>query len=125
MADTPEVKVKKEVKKILDKLGIYWFYPVASGYGRAGIPDIVASLHGRFMGIECKANKGHLTELQVRELKRIEGSRGISLVVDETSMGVLYLLLSNWHASGAPAMGVFMNLTEQGTDLDADEDTPD
>ena len=51
---TPESKVKKRVKKILDDLGAYHFSPMMDGYGRSGVPDIIACYKGKFIGIECK-----------------------------------------------------------------------
>ena len=41
MAATPEKKVKTAVGKLLARYGVYFFYPVATGMGRAGIPDII------------------------------------------------------------------------------------
>lgn len=41
MAETPERKVKKLVSKTLTALGAYYFYPVTSGYGGSGQPDVV------------------------------------------------------------------------------------
>ncbi len=55
---TPERKVKAKVSKLLKERGAYHFYPVASMYGSAGIPDIIACYQGKFIGIECKAGKG-------------------------------------------------------------------
>jgi len=57
MAMTPEAKVKKQVKAILDALEVYHFSPMQNGMGRAGIPDIIACHSGRFIGIECKAGR--------------------------------------------------------------------
>ena len=62
---TPEKKVKNEIVKILKSMGVYYFYPVASGYGASGVPDIVACINGRFVGIECKAGKGEPTALAI------------------------------------------------------------
>ena len=41
---TKETLVKKAVVKILDKHGAYHFFPATHGYGRSGVPDIVAYL---------------------------------------------------------------------------------
>lgn len=41
MATTPEGKVKKRVKEILDAMDAYYFMPTTAGYGRSGVPDIV------------------------------------------------------------------------------------
>jgi hypothetical protein len=40
MGMTPEGKVKKRVKAILDEQQVYHFSPMQNGMGRAGIPDI-------------------------------------------------------------------------------------
>ena len=54
---TPESKVKKRVVDMLKSYGMYFFYPVTGGYGKSGVPDIVACWQGRFIGIEGKANE--------------------------------------------------------------------
>jgi Holliday junction resolvase len=80
---TPERKVKAKVSKLLKERGAYHFYPVASMYGSAGIPDIIACYQGKFIGIECKAGKGKTTALQEHNLQLIRDAGGISLVVYE------------------------------------------
>lgn len=86
MASTPEAKIKAKVKALLDKYNIYHFMPATGGYGRSGIPDIIACLNGRFLAIECKAGKNKLTALQERELDRIEDSGGIAYWVNDTHL---------------------------------------
>lgn len=84
---TPEKKVKVKVTKILDQYGAYWFYPVASGYGSVGIPDLIACLRGRFIGIECKATpKDQPTALQLKNLARIKDQGGIAVVINSENM---------------------------------------
>ena len=39
---TPEAKVKKKVYKLLKDNGAYYFSPIMGGYGKAGVPDIIA-----------------------------------------------------------------------------------
>ena len=68
---TPEAKVKNKVKKILDSLGCYHFSPQTGGYGKSGIPDIIACYKGRFIAIECKAGKGQVTALQKYNIDQI------------------------------------------------------
>jgi Holliday junction resolvase len=80
---TPERKVKTKVSKLLKERGAYHFYPVASGYGSAGIPDIIACYKGMFIGIECKAGDNKVTALQEHNLELIKQAGGISLVVYE------------------------------------------
>lgn len=80
---TKETLVKKAVTKILDEYGAYHFFPATHGYGRSGVPDIVACYRGRFIGIECKAGKGVPTALQLKELRLITEAGGFSFVVRE------------------------------------------
>lgn len=86
MADTPEAKVKKQVRKLLDDLPAYYFFPATHGYGRSGIPDIIFCYKGVFGAIECKAGKGQLTALQEREIKWIEDHAGFTFVARETNL---------------------------------------
>ena len=83
---TPETKVKSKVVAQLKTLGAYHFYPVTSGYGSSGVPDIVGCYKGRFFGIECKAKGNKPTTLQQMNLNKIEGCGGIALVIDETNV---------------------------------------
>ena len=90
MALTPEAKVKKKVKELLDQMGVYHFSPMQNGMGRAGIPDIIGCLEGKFIAIECKAGKGKTTALQERELNRILNAGGYALVVNEENINQLW-----------------------------------
>lgn len=80
---TPEKKVKDKVKKLLGEYGAYYFMPTTGGYGRSGVPDIVACLRGKFIGIECKANGGKPTALQEKNLAEIMNVGGFAILVDE------------------------------------------
>lgn len=93
MADTPERKVKKKVIEMLKARGAYYAMPVASGFGNAGVPDILACCNGRFVGIECKANGGKATALQLSNLKQIENAGGMALIIDEKSIATLSAVL--------------------------------
>jgi hypothetical protein len=86
MATTPEKKVKDAVTKILKAYNAYYFYPATGGFGRSGVPDIIACYNGQFIGIECKAGTNSTTALQKRELMNIEVSGGIPMVVNETNI---------------------------------------
>ena len=96
MAVTPEKKVKDKARKILDELGAYYFFPATHGYGRSGVPDIVACYRGVFIGIECKAGRGTTTALQERELRLIKESGGLALVVNEENVGELKTIIEEW-----------------------------
>ena len=53
---TPEARVKRKVTKMLKEEDVWYFFPASNGFGRAGIPDIIAIVNGIFVGIECKAD---------------------------------------------------------------------
>lgn len=93
MAATPEKKVKLKVEAILKSEGAYYFFPATHGYGRSGVPDIVACVAGLFLGIECKANGGKPTALQIREIERIRANNGVAVIVDETNWEMVRDLL--------------------------------
>lgn len=86
MAQTPEAKVKANLKRILDDMGIWHFSPFQAGMGRAGIPDIIACYNGLFVAFECKANGNKPTALQQREIDAIRKARGLAFVVDENNV---------------------------------------
>ena len=50
------------------------------------MPDIIGCLEGRFFGIECKANGGKPTALQLKQLEKIEWNGGLAYVVDENNV---------------------------------------
>jgi Holliday junction resolvase len=90
---TPESKVKKQVKKILDDLGAYHFSPMMDGYGRSGVPDIIACYKGKFIGIECKAGDNKPTLLQLRNIEDIKRNQGLAIVINEGNMESLLALV--------------------------------
>jgi Holliday junction resolvase len=95
MAMTPEAKVKRKVTDILKKLECYYFYPATGGYGKSGVPDIVACYRGLFIGIECKAVKNKPTMLQERNLDQIRTAGGLAVVVNENNIDALTALIIN------------------------------
>jgi Holliday junction resolvase len=89
MARTPEKVVKDKVVAILKDEGVYYFFPATHGYGRSGVPDIIACVDGKFLAIECKAGKNKLTELQVREIEAIRKTGGVAVVVNEENWDMM------------------------------------
>jgi hypothetical protein len=86
MSATPERKVKDAVTKILKCYNVYYFYPATGGFGRSGVPDIIACFNGHFIGIECKAGKNTTTALQDRELTNINLAGGTAIVINESNI---------------------------------------
>tara|TARA_R100001244_G_scaffold17965_1_gene19025 strand:+ start:166 stop:501 length:336 start_codon:yes stop_codon:yes gene_type:complete len=97
MANTPEGKVKKAVVAQLKQLDAYYFSPMTGGYGKSGVPDIIACYQGYFFGIECKAGNNKPTALQNKNLDGIEDAGGFSFVINEATMDKLASTM--WNAA--------------------------
>jgi hypothetical protein len=93
MGATPEALVKKKVRDVLNNAGAYYVMPVTGGYGNSGAPDFLVCYGGKFVGIECKANKGKVTALQLKNLKSIAAIGGQALVINEFNVVDLSQLL--------------------------------
>lgn len=89
MPRTPEGKVKDACVALLTKHAAYYFFPVMGGYGRAGIPDIIACHNGRFLAVECKAGYNKTTPLQEREIAAIHKAGGAAMVIREDTLSML------------------------------------
>lgn len=96
---TPESKVKASIVKLLKANDVYYFFPATGGFGRSGVPDIICCLRGKFVGIECKAGTNKPTELQLRELHKINKAGGLTYVINETNLDLIAKLMDvagNW-----------------------------
>lgn len=93
MASTPEVKVKKRIRKILEASKAYFAMPIGTGYGNSGVPDFLVCHKGRFIGIEAKAGAGVTTALQDAHLAAIRKAGGETLIVNEHNLDKLQELL--------------------------------
>ncbi|MCR1953044.1 VRR-NUC domain-containing protein [Clostridium sp. DSM 100503] len=77
-----EKTFENEIKKFLNKLPNTWYFKVWSGpYSKSGIPDIIACINGHFVALEVKAENGHASELQKRNIRLINESNGIAYIV--------------------------------------------
>ena len=77
-----EKDITRKIIKDLNENG--WFYKNYSGMGmgRAGIPDIIGCINGKFVAIEVKTEKGTLTLLQEKTILEIKSQGdGIAVVV--------------------------------------------
>ena len=81
-----EKDVKKEIKKILHARGAYEFSAMMNGFGRAGVPDIIACYKGTFVAVEAKFGKNKTTMAQDEELRLINASGGIALIINENNL---------------------------------------
>jgi hypothetical protein len=83
MAMTPEGRVKKGVRELLDGYkGLYQYWPVPIGYGRTTI-DVLGCFRGFFFGIECKADLKVPTQAQRITLGEIREAQGMIFAIRE------------------------------------------
>ena len=95
-AMTPEGKVKRRVVEVLKKHEVWYFFPANNGFGKSGIPDIIAIVDGHFVGIEVKSATGKPTELQKICGRQIEEAGGTWLVVsNDVTLEVLDAVIEN------------------------------
>ena len=90
---TPEAKVKKKVVRILKEAGAYYFYPVTGGFGRSGVPDVVACYKGRFIGMKINAGKNKPTPLQQKNLDDITKEGGLAYVINEDNVNLVEVVI--------------------------------
>jgi hypothetical protein len=93
---TPEGRVKEAAKRLLKKLGIWFFMPVQTGRGVGGVPDFVCCVPvvvtqdmvgqtiGVFVAPEAKApgKRGNLSDLQQRQIAAIHKAGGVAFAFD-------------------------------------------
>lgn len=75
-----EKHIETKIKGYLDSLGAYYVKTHGSVYSRAGTPDIIACINGRFIAIEVKRPGGVVSQLQRANLKLIEQAGGVAFV---------------------------------------------
>jgi len=75
-----ETKLQRDVQDYLGTIGAYRFKVHGSVYMRAGIPDIIVCLKGRFVGIETKDGDNKPSELQKAHIRQIKKAGGIGFV---------------------------------------------
>ncbi len=81
-----EGDVKKAVKELLNKLGVYWFMPVQTGFGVKGIPDFICCHNGRFIGIETKFGGNKTSAWQDIQINKIRAANGKCFVINEKNL---------------------------------------
>ena len=88
-----EKQIENKIKHLLATKGAYYFKHFGCKFSRAGVPDIVGVLNGRFLGIEVKREDGKTTELQEYHLEKIRKSGGIGIVVRPSNFEELKKIL--------------------------------
>ena len=98
---TPEGRLKKEVKEVLEQYEPLWYFmPVSCGFGKQGIPDFIICANGRFLSIETKDKGKKRTPLQMLCATQITLAEGIMLLLFPGEIENLrsYLRMCGCHA---------------------------
>lgn len=90
-----EKTFENKVKKWLKEEGIYFIKIWGGGFQRAGIPDILCCINGKFVALELKSETGKLSELQKYNLEKIQKSGGIGLCVRPSDFEDVKLVLNS------------------------------
>jgi Holliday junction resolvase len=77
---TREKQVQDGIIRYLKANGAWYTKVHQAGYGRKGIPDILACYRGVFFGIEVKNEVGKPSDDQIRELHSIRAAGGIAVI---------------------------------------------
>ena len=73
--------IGNKIKDYLKDQNCYFVKYFANRMTKAGIPDILASVNGYFVGIEVKASNGRPSELQKWNIEQIHASGGFGVIL--------------------------------------------
>lgn len=76
-----EKSFENKIKKYLESRGCWFVKYFANRMTKAGVPDILACVNGRFVGIEVKATNGHPSDLQLWNREQIRNANGIAIIL--------------------------------------------
>ena len=94
---TPEGKVKEQVKRLLRDHKAYYFMPVQNGMGAPSL-DFLVCHNGQFLGIETKAPGKKATPRQEVTMQQMRNAGAMCLVVDG---GTTLAMLEMWLMANA------------------------
>lgn len=80
-----EKNFENRLKKFLEAENCWFVKFFANAYTKSGIPDLLVCCNGYFLGVEVKASNGKPSELQKRNIRKINecGGYGVILYPDQ------------------------------------------
>lgn len=90
-----EKNFENKIKRWLTDHDCFFVKFFANGYTRRGVPDILASVNGWFVGVEVKADHGTPSDLQLESIQEIRNSGGYAWVVYPSGWNQLQNILLN------------------------------
>ena len=76
-----EKAFEKKVKDFLNENDCWILKTWSNGVQRSGVPDLLVSCNGHFLGVELKNEKGKPSDIQLYNIRNIRKSGGIGIVL--------------------------------------------
>jgi len=82
----PEKQFENRIKTLIKRAGgfcfKYWGGSASNGkvFTMRGLPDIMACIRGRFVGIEVKSETGKPSDIQLERLQEIRDAGGVGII---------------------------------------------
>ena len=92
---TPENVVKKRIKEIFKKYGVF-YWMTGSSFVRSGISDFIVVIGGRILVVEAKATPAEKpTPLQKKFIQDILRAGGVGLVIHMGNYDILEVTIQS------------------------------
>lgn len=88
-----EKNFENKIKKFLESKGCYFVKQFGCAFTKAGIPDLLCCVNGKFVAIEVKAENGTTSYLQDHNIAKIKEAGGIAVVVKPSDFNNLKKLI--------------------------------
>lgn len=91
----PEKTFENKIKAELKRRGHWYVKYFANRNTRAGVPDLLCCINGRFVAIEVKADKGSASALQLYQIEEINAAGGIAITLYPKEYDHFLFMLDN------------------------------
>jgi len=91
-----EKQIVKGILKVLREQGGWWIKTHGGPFQESGLPDIIGSLYGKFVGIEVKKPGETTSEIQKHVIKEIHEKGEGHVAIVESVEEVLIFLSPIW-----------------------------
>ena len=90
-----EKNFENKIKKFLESKGCYFVKHFGCAFTKAGVPDLLCCVNGRFLAIEVKAENGKVSDLQTYNIERIKEAGGVAVIVKPSDFESLKRLIED------------------------------
>lgn len=86
---------ENKIKKYLKSKNIFYVKYFGCAFTRAGVPDLLCCVNGRFVAIEVKSTIGSTSLLQEETIKEIQSAGGIAIITHPENFNELKKIIEN------------------------------